>query len=159
LENSQVEFDKAMLYMDLSNLFSTLLLSEIDTDDMTLGVDSIEVFGNDKSTVGLKLNPTPGIEYLSKYLKAQTKNILSIYGLSNSEFETMAESSEFRWLLRENQHHLSILTKVSELAVFKTVRLPDTVTFDRIHWGGMIVPSDNPGAWYLGLDSAFDANI
>jgi hypothetical protein len=159
LENSSVEFDKAMLYMDLNTLFSSLLLSRIDREDMTLDVDSIDLFGADNSTVVLKLNSTPGVEYFSKYLKAQTKNILSIYGLSDSEFETMTESSEFRWLLSESQHHLSLISKVSALAVFEAVRLPETVTFDRIHCGSMVVPSDHPEAWYLGLDSVSEEDL
>jgi len=159
VDNSPIEFDKAMLYMDISNLFSTLLMSRIESKDMTLGVEAIDLFGNDNSTLGLKLDSTPGIEDFTKYLKSQTKNILGIYGLSDSQIEIMADIPEFRWLLSENQHHLSLVSKVSELAVFDTVRLPKTVTFDRIHCGSMVVPSNNPEAWYIGLDSVSEENF
>jgi len=157
--NSSVEFDKAMLYMDISTLFSTLLLSRIDSQDMTLDVDSIKLFGEDSQTLGLVLNSTPGIENFCNYLKNQTKDILKIYGLPDSEFELMAELPEFRWLLTKSQHHMSLVSVVSDLAIFESVRLPKTVTFDRIHCGSIVVKSDNPVAWYLGLDSISEENL
>lgn len=105
-DNPTVE-QEAMFYIDVSNGLSTAILAHAESIEVP--VERLETFDENRGVVVASLAQTA---FLSKWRESVFEllryNIGQYYGVSDAQFDALAEDPTFRWLFKPSRPHVSL---------------------------------------------------
>jgi hypothetical protein len=142
--------DPEGLYMDLSGVFATAMLTY---RGMTLPTVGLERFGEDKSVLALQLGATADWEHFAGPLRELVILAFRRNGVTQETIKALRAHPDYMWLFAPSIPHVSLLMSIGEGEIPNHISLPAQITFDDISDGSVLAPTEDWARWYLMPDT------
>ena len=124
---------EATFYSDIENAIdATTIMSPYG--EVTIPVDSLETFNQERGTVALKLAKSVFTEYFRNQSRLlMVRNLEMFHGVTPDEKARLREDPKLTWLFQDSLLHISLAHNVVDTdGDLTSVELPESVGFDTV---------------------------